>query len=76
MAALSRMCIGTMKDLIREGLEEDAVVVRTKGFGHRVGMSQYGADAMARTGSDFAQILSHYYQDVQLETDWYELTNP
>ena len=26
MAALSRMCIGTMKDLIREGLEEDAVV--------------------------------------------------
>jgi SpoIID/LytB domain protein len=57
-------------------IENDAVAVHTKGFGHRVGMSQYGADAMARSGSDFAQIMHHYYQNVQLETDWYELTNP
>lgn len=35
--------------------------ITTKGYGHRVGMSQYGADAMAVTGSSYARILSHYY---------------
>ncbi len=33
----------------------------THGFGHGVGMSQYGADAMARRGSSFSEILLHYY---------------
>lgn len=45
---------------------EDAVTVTTKGFGHRVGMSQYGADAMAESGSSYSQILSHYYQGTEL----------
>ena len=31
------------------------------GFGHGVGMSQYGADKMARQGADYTEILSHYY---------------
>lgn len=44
----------------------DAVTVTTKGFGHRVGMSQYGADAMAVNGSTFDQILSHYYKGTTL----------
>ena len=33
----------------------------TRGYGHRVGMSQYGANAMAEDGADFKEILSHYY---------------
>ena len=45
----------------------DSVTITTKGFGHRVGMSQYGADAMAALGSDYKEILMHYYQDVQLQ---------
>ena len=45
----------------------NSVTITTKGFGHRVGMSQYGADAMALEGSDYKQILTHYYQGVQLE---------
>lgn len=32
-----------------------------RGWGHMVGMSQYGAKAMAEAGSDYGQILSHYY---------------
>lgn len=44
----------------------DTVTVTTKGFGHRVGMSQYGADAMAVSGADFKEILLHYYKDVEL----------
>ena len=42
------------------------VVISTQGFGHRVGMSQYGADAMAVQGADCKQILQHYYQGVNL----------
>ena len=32
-----------------------------RGYGHGVGMSQYGANAMAQHGAGYAQILSHYY---------------
>ena len=42
------------------------VTVQTWGYGHRVGMSQYGANAMAKAGSDFRQILQHYYQGVEI----------
>jgi stage II sporulation protein D len=45
----------------------NSVTVTTKGFGHRVGMSQYGAEAMAVSGSDYGQILSYYYQGTTLE---------
>lgn len=41
--------------------ENDQITITTKGYGHRVGMSQYGADAMAVSGSSFEQILAHYY---------------
>lgn len=51
------------------------VTVSTQGFGHRVGLSQYGAKAMAEAGSDFAEILTHYYQGTVIrrlvrEEDW------
>lgn len=44
----------------------DTITITTRGYGHRVGMSQYGADAMAVTGSDFRQILAHYYPGTQV----------
>lgn len=42
------------------------IAVTTRGYGHRVGMSQYGADAMAVAGSDFREILAHYYPGTTL----------
>lgn len=45
----------------------DSIIITTKGFGHRVGMSQYGADAMAVLGSTYEEILAHYYQGTKLE---------
>lgn len=45
----------------------DTVEVTTSGFGHRVGMSQYGADAMAVSGSTWREILAHYYPGTQVE---------
>lgn len=37
------------------------VIITTKGFGHRVGMSQYGAEAMAKSGKTYQEIINHYY---------------
>lgn len=42
------------------------VKIETKGFGHGVGMSQYGAHAMAKKGYTYDQILKHYYQGVEI----------
>lgn len=36
------------------------------GYGHGVGMSQYGADTMARSGSDYKAILQWYYPGTEL----------
>ena len=47
---------------------ETGITVYTRGQGHRVGMSQYGADAMARNGSDYRQILLHYYPGTAVES--------
>ncbi len=44
-----------------------SVTITTKGNGHRVGMSQYGADAMAVTGSSYGEILAHYYPGTKLQ---------
>ena len=43
------------------------IVVTTKGYGHQVGMSQYGANGMAKNGKTFEEILLYYYQGVTLE---------
>lgn len=44
----------------------EAVLITCRGFGHRVGMSQYGADAMAKAGSDYIAIIKHYYSGVEV----------
>ena len=38
------------------------------GFGHGVGMSQYGAYNLSKAGKNFAQILNHYYTDINIST--------
>lgn len=52
--------------LFRATVEGDAVVFQVRGYGHGVGMSQYGADGMARRGADFRAILRHYYPGVEI----------
>ena len=45
----------------------DKVHIVTKGYGHGVGMSQYGAQGMALEGYKYDEILKHYYQDVKIK---------
>lgn len=42
----------------------DDVKITTRGYGHGVGMSQYGANYMAKEGKSYEDILKHYYQGV------------
>jgi hypothetical protein len=45
--------------------ETGRVVVTGEGWGHAVGMSQYGSKAMADLGVDYREILSHYYSGLE-----------
>lgn len=46
--------------------KEGTFTFTVKGYGHGVGMSQYGADYMARQGSTYVEILKHYYTGVDI----------
>ena len=45
---------------------ENGITFTTKGYGHGVGLSQYGANGMAKSGYNYEQILTHYYTGVKL----------
>jgi len=47
--------------------QDGQVVITTEGYGHGVGMSQYGADAMADNGSTAHEIIEHYYKNTSIE---------
>lgn len=55
-------------ELRRDGRELRRVVARGRGFGHGIGLCQEGALEMARRGSDFREILAHYYPGTRLRT--------
>ena len=42
------------------------IIFTTKGYGHGVGMSQYGAQGMAHQGYNYSDIIKHYYQGVEI----------
>ncbi|GLB59031.1 stage II sporulation protein D [Cytobacillus sp. NCCP-133] len=46
----------------------DTIIINTQGYGHGVGMSQYGANGMASEGKSYKEIVSHYYQGVEIAT--------
>jgi stage II sporulation protein D len=48
--------------------EGSYVTLTTFGYGHGVGMSQWGAQGMAKEGKTAEDILSHYYQDVRIQS--------
>ncbi|MDD4035968.1 MAG: stage II sporulation protein D [Bacilli bacterium] len=45
---------------------ENSIKFSTRGYGHGVGMSQYGANGMANEGYNYKQILNHYYPHTKL----------
>ncbi len=61
-----RALLGLRSTVFTVVVSQQGITFETKGNGHRVGMSQYGADAMAAEGYTYAQILKHYYIGVEL----------
>lgn len=46
---------------------KDKVYITTRGYGHGVGMSQYGANSMAKLGKNYEEILKYYYKDITIQ---------
>lgn len=61
-----RSLLGLRSTVFTVSVREDAICFQTQGYGHRVGMSQYGARAMALAGSSWTEILKHYYRGVEV----------
>ncbi|MBE6145188.1 MAG: stage II sporulation protein D [Firmicutes bacterium] len=49
-------------------IKETTIEIITKGYGHGVGMSQYGANNMAKIGYTYEEILKYYYQDIKIDS--------
>ena len=62
-----RSLFGLNSTCFTVAVSSDSIVFQTRGKGHRVGMSQYGAQAMALAGDNYEQILLHYYTGVSLQ---------
>ena len=54
----------TYFEIIQDGSK---VIIKNRGYGHGVGMSQYGAEGMARSGYTYDHILKYYYKDVEIK---------
>ena len=69
-----RLAIGStkMRSCLLESLkvEDGKVKIAGKGYGHGVGMSQWGAYAMAKEGRTAEEIVLHYFAGVTLERAW------
>lgn len=48
-------------------ISEGKIVLRGGGFGHGIGMSQYGAKSMAEQGYNYKEIIDYYYENVVVE---------
>lgn len=61
-----RTLLGLRSTVFTVKWEGELVCIETRGYGHRVGMSQYGAEAMALSGSSYEEILRHYYLGAEI----------
>lgn len=61
-----RTALGLRSANFTVSYENDTFTITTKGYGHGVGMSQYGANAMALAGKNYEDILNHYYSDIEI----------
>ena len=62
-----RALLGLRSTAFTVDASDGNIHITTRGYGHRVGMSQYGADAMAVAGAEYGEILAHYYPGTSLE---------
>lgn len=59
--------LGLRSSYLSIAFNDNVVTITTKGFGHGVGMSQYGAQGMAKEGYKYNEILLHYYNGTEIK---------
>lgn len=62
-----RSLFGLRSPAFEVNFRDGSFVFKTAGSGHGVGMSQYGANFMAQSGSSYREILEHYYPGTKIE---------
>lgn len=62
-----RSALGLRSACFTWEVQDGKMVFFVTGYGHGVGLSQYGASAMAAAGADYREILTHYYTGVTVE---------
>lgn len=67
-ATVLRRALGLRSTWFTISADDQGVVFHQRGYGHGVGMSQAGANSMAASGADYAQIIRHYYTGVDIVT--------
>lgn len=67
-----RMLLGLKSTNFTYKFENGDIIFDCNGYGHGVGMSQWGANVMAKSGSDYKEILKHYYTGITISTVEFE----
>ncbi len=62
-----RSCFGLNSSCFYLKEVEGQVRIVTKGLGHGLGLSQYGANELAKEGKSYQEILKYYYQEISIE---------
>lgn len=63
----TRTLLGLKSTNFEISKENDKIKFTVKGYGHGVGMSQTGADAMAKQGKNYKEIINHFYSGVEIK---------
>ena len=62
----ARTLLGLRSANFTAEIQNDNIIFKVIGYGHGVGMSQTGADAMAKQGSNYEEIIKHFYTGVEI----------
>ena len=62
----ARTLLGLKSTNFNFEIRDNSVVFFVKGYGHGVGMSQTGADSLAKQGSSYEEIIKHFYSNVEI----------
>ena len=61
-----RFLIGLNSTNFTYSFNDNNMIFNCRGYGHGVGMSQWGANVMGKGGSSYSEILKHYYTGVDI----------
>lgn len=62
-----RTLLGLRSANFKVTIEKDNIIFEVTGYGHGVGMSQTGADSLAKQGKNYEEIIHHFYTNVKIQ---------